>query len=131
MNFPLNIGFENLFSADFNAVIFSLFGMGLVFSGLIIISLYILVLPKILSFFQRSTITPEAGMPGENLENRDEKELMLAIATAFYLYQNFPEDNQKITWKSHGDVDSLWQISGRVQGMSQRSHVSRRFFPHR
>ncbi len=123
-----HIGFDNLFVNEFNAVIFSLFGMGVVFTGLVIICLYVLFLPKFLHLFDRQSKKDTTEQPQDAVE---EKEVLMAIATAFYLHRNFPEENQKITWKSHGDVDSLWQISGRVQGMSQRTHVSRRFFPHR
>lgn len=132
MNFSLpHIGTDNFFVGDFNAVTFSLFGMLLVFSGLAIISLYIAFLPRFLHFIDKRKRGGQAKEGNGVLEESPaEKEILLAIAAAFHLDQNFPEENQKITWKSHGDVDSLWQISGRVQGMSQRTHVSRRVFPH-
>ncbi|MCB2181428.1 MAG: OadG family protein [Desulfobulbaceae bacterium] len=133
MEFSFNhCGFSNLFVGDFNAVTFSLFGMGLVFCGLVIISLYVMFLPKLIAFMEKKPVSAPSVKEEESLDAQVlEKELLLAIATAYYLDQNFPEENQKITWKSHGDVDSPWQISGRVQGMSQRTHVSRRFFPRR
>ncbi len=126
------ISLSNLIIGDFNALTFSVFGISLVFSGLIVISLYVLLLPRLLQLFAKKTVSsPLAASADIAGEDPDEKEILLAISAAFYLHRNFPEEDQKITWKSHGDVDSLWQISGRVQGMSQRTHVSRRFFPHR
>jgi len=129
-----HMGLANLFAGDFNAVTFSIIGILLVFVGLIIISLYIVSLPWLLKRLdnKRTSISAEsADKVAEQQDIAQEKELLLAIATAFYLDQNFPEENQKITWKSHGDVESPWLISGRVQGMAQRTHVSRRVFPHR
>ena len=126
-----NFSTSNFYVGDFNALSFSLFGLSLVFAGLVIISLYVYFLPKLLQALEKKPATnPDEAVSGVE-EKVLEKELLLAIATAFYLDQNFPEESQKITWKSHGDAESPWQISGRVQGMSQRTHVSRRFFPHR
>ena len=125
------IGYSNLFTADFNAVTFSIAGMVVIFSGLVFISLYIVLLPSLLRFFERKG--KHVKTPVETVEASDfqEKELLLAIAAAFHLHQNFPEENQKITWKSHGDVDSPWQMSGKVHGLSQRNLVKGRDFFHR
>ncbi|MEN8140469.1 MAG: OadG family protein [Thermodesulfobacteriota bacterium] len=120
-----NISVSHLVTPEFNAIYFSLFGMGLVFSGLLVISLYILALPKLLKLpgWWRSRRRPET--PGAEEEvvagaNRDD-EVLLAIATAFYLHQDFPEEQEKITFKGHGDLDSAWKISGRVRGLSMRN----------
>jgi len=128
-----HMGLANLFDGDFNAVTFSIIGILLVFVGLTIISLYIVSLPWLLKRLKKWPARPAeaADKVAEQRDIAQEKELLLAIATAFYLDQNFPEENQKITWKSHGDVESPWLISGRVQGMAQRTHVTRRVFPHR
>lgn len=130
-----HMGLANLFACDFNAVTFSIIGILLVFVGLTIISLYIVSLPWLLKRLRKSPAArPAAEAVDKVPEQQDtaqEKELLLAIATALYLDQNFPEENQKITWKSHGDMESPWLISGRVQGMAQRTHVTRRVFPHR
>ena len=133
MNFSFNhIGPANLFSGDFNAITFSIIGILLVFAGLTIISLYIVSLPWLLKRLGKKPAHQESvDKITQQQDTEQEKEILIAIATAFYLDQNFPEENQKITWKSHGDVESPWAISGRVQGMAQRTHVSRRVFPHR
>ncbi len=121
----MNLSFDkispsNFYIGDFNALTFSLTGMFVIFSGLVFISLYIIVLPSLLRLLEGKRKT---AIPGGSEENDQdifvEKELLLAIATAFHLDQNFPEENQKITWKSHGDVDSPWQMSGKVHGLSQ------------
>jgi len=133
MNFSFDhMGHANLFIGDFNAVTFSIIGMLVVFAGLTIISLYIVCLPWLLKGLGKKPARPEAAdQAAKQQDMEQEKEILIAIATAFYLDQNFPEENQKITWKSHGDVESPWLISGRVQGMAQRTHVTRRVFPHR
>jgi len=127
MDFKLaQINADNLFRADFNAITFSLFGLSLVFSGLIVISLFIIILPKLANSSKKSNSKGDAGSPDTVLDSLAEKELLLAIATAFHLDQDFPEENEKITWKSHGDIATPWQISGRAHGLSVRSHVRTR-----
>lgn len=129
MNFSLNnISFSNLISPEFNAVIFSIFGITMVFAGLVVISIYITLLPKILALparFKRkkTKVTEVNGAP--------EQDILLAIAVALHLRQEFPAENEKITWKSHGDIDSPWKISGRVHGLSARTHVGRSTLPSR
>ncbi len=123
MNFSLaNISFSNLISPEFNAVLFSIFGITMVFAGLVVISIYVSLLPKILALparFKKKTATPKEE-PASS-----EQDILLAIAVAFHLQQEFPEENEKITWKSHGDMDSPWKISGRVHGLSVRTHSGR------
>ncbi len=130
MNFSLaRISFDNLITPEFNAVIFSIFGMTMVFAGLFVISIYIAVLPKLLALPSK---LKKRALQNDNKESADsEQDILLAIAVALHLQQDFPEENEKITWKSHGDLDSPWKISGRVHGLSVRSHVGRRSFPGR
>lgn len=125
MNLSLDkIGLSNFYIGDFNALSFSLCGLLVVFSGLLIISLYILMLPSLLRLFARKKQRTSTVNKEQEQDIFAEKELLLAIATAFHLDQNFPEENQKITWKSHGDVDSPWQMSGKVHGLSQWNQTS-------
>lgn len=122
------ISFSNLISPEFNAVLFSIFGMAIVFAGLLVISIYIAVLPKILALPARMKRRKSEIKEGCSSTEQD---ILLAIAIALHLQQDFPEDNEKITWKSHGDMDSPWKISGRVHGLSVRSHVGHRTLPGR
>lgn len=126
MNFTIEqISFANLHNGNFDAVWFSIFGMAMVFGGLVVISLYIAVLPKILALpsmlrrrnRNKSTVAPESG------EDDLEQEILLAIAAAYHLSENFPGENEKITWTSHGALESPWRISGRVHGLSVRNQV--------
>ncbi len=124
MDFSLDqISFSNLNTPDFDAVLFSLFGMSMVFGGLVVISLYIAILPKLLALpskfkNRKKTVAAKADDCGPA-----EQDILLVIATAFYLSQNFPDENEKITWKSHGALESPWKISGRVHGLSVRNQV--------
>lgn len=125
MNFSFaKISLANLTTPDFDAVLFSLFGMAMVFGGLVVISLYIALLPTLLTlpgrlkrmFRKKDGATSAADSPSD-------QDILIVISTAFYLSQNFPEEQDKITWKSHGDLESPWKISGRVHGLSVRNQV--------
>lgn len=125
MNFSFDqISFSNLYSADFDAVLFSLFGMSMVFGGLVVISLYIAILPKLLALPGRikNWKNKNTDTSKKNSETVDQ-DILIVIAAALHLNQNFPEEQDKITWKSHGDLESPWKISGRVHGLSIRNHV--------
>ncbi len=130
MNFSLSkISFANLVSPEFNAVLFSILGMAMVFAGLVVISIYITMLPKILALPAR--FKKKRGKAAKEESVSIEQDILLAIAVALHLQRNFPEENEKITWKSHGDMDSPWKISGRVHGLSSRTHVGRGNLPSR
>jgi Na+-transporting methylmalonyl-CoA/oxaloacetate decarboxylase gamma subunit len=125
MNFSFDqISFSNLFTADFNAVLFSLFGMSMVFGGLVVISLYIAILPKLLALPGRlKNRKNKATDTSKNNSETVDRDILIVIAAALHLNQNFPEEKDKITWKSHGDLESPWKISGRVHGLSIRNQV--------
>lgn len=115
-----NIGLHNFSQAGFNALPFSLMGIGLVFAGLLIIALYISLLPRLLELTKRKQ-SPRAKTVTD-AKNDQEEEILLAIATAFHLHSNFPEGSERITWKSHGDIESPspWLVSGRMHSLTNR-----------
>jgi Na+-transporting methylmalonyl-CoA/oxaloacetate decarboxylase gamma subunit len=134
-----HIGLTNFRTAGLDPVGFSIFGMAIVFCGLIIISLYIYFLPKLLGmaslFKKKMTANSAAGKKiDEDISPRDaairEYEIITAIAAAFHLDQDFPEESQKITWLSHGLDESAWLSSGIAHGVSRRHHlhITRRKF---
>jgi len=113
---PSNIGLHNLSQPGFDALQFSLMGMGLVFGGLLIIAVYISLLPKLLKIGRPK---PQP-VTDTSTEKNEEEEILLAIATAFHLHNNFPDGDERITWKSHGDMESPWLVSGRMQSLNSR-----------
>ncbi len=115
-----NIGLHNLTQPGFNALQFSLMGIGLVFAGLLIIALYITLLPKLLKLGQRKQPMSTEEAATAAAEKEEEEEILLAIAVAFHLHSNFPDSSERITWKSHGDMESPWLVSGRMQSLTTR-----------
>lgn len=110
-----NIGLHNLNQPGLDALQFSLMGIGLVFAGLLIIAIYIALLPKLLQLASRK---PSTGKQAINDDK--EEEILLAIATALHLHNNFPDGDERITWKSHGDMESPWLVSGRMHSLHSR-----------
>lgn len=116
--------------SNFNVISFSYFGMAIVFSGLIIISLYITVLPKLLKLLGLAKTNPatparasKVGTPKE-LSKLDD-ETLTAIATAIQLELMYSE-NHKITWEEDSRQDSLWRSAGKSEGLSRRNLSLRR-----
>ena len=120
-----HISISNLFQHDFNALTFSLLGMTIVFTGLVVICLYISMLPAILNRFNKKDAPAEADN-GETKPEKEEmfteKERLIAIAVAYHL-ENSSSENDKITWDSRPDIESAWQISGRVHGLAARGKI--------
>ena len=118
-----HIGLANLFENGHNYLSFSIMGMLIVFAGLAFISIYIILLPKILN------------LPSAIIEDRKEKkaetelteaknsELMLAIAVALHLDQTGGGNKEKITWNRREDSVSSWLTAGRMRGLAVRSHL--------
>lgn len=112
-----NIGLHNILQPGFNGLQFSLMGMALVFAGLLIIAIYILLLPKLLSIGAPKL---EKCTGKEVKDQQHEEEILLAIATALHLHNDFPQGEDRITWKSHGDMESPWLVSGRLHSLNIR-----------
>ena len=120
------ISLNNLFQHDFNALSFSLLGMALVFCGLVVISLCITILPMVLNWFVNQK--NDKVRKGNNLKSEidkifTEKERLIAIAVAYHLEINSRDENQKITWKSRPNVESAWQISGRMHNLTKHNSL--------
>lgn len=118
-----NIGIHNFQQPGFNALQFSLMGMTLVFGGLLIIALYIYLLPKLLALGERQPKRKKSQCNSEKCK-QEEEEILLAIATALHLHCDFPEGEDRITWKSHGDMESPWLVSGRLRSLKNRQQVN-------
>lgn len=128
MNFD-QIRFANLVNGDFNAVTFSILGMLIVFAGLTIISLYIVVLPKLLELpelLAGLTKTRRKTAAGQDEGGELDMETLLAIAVALHFDQIYSDDNRRITWARHEPQESAWCATGRMNGLALRSQLTRR-----
>ena len=120
----IKICFSNLFKfGDFDPFIFSLLGMGIVFCGLMIISIYIAVLPSVFKFFRKRKRAIKyhhvlIRMKENAAKDAKTDEIMTAIAVAIHLHQNYSDVQQKLTWSN--TTPSAWGESGRIQNMSRR-----------
>ncbi len=120
-----NISPANLFGNGQNFISFSIMGMMIVFAGLSIISIYIILLPKILNLpktLKAKKETKKQKAEGESRHDLD-PELMLAITVALHLDQTNSGSNEKITWPRSKEGDSAWLTAGRMRGLAVRSHL--------
>ena len=127
MDFSLNnISWDNLFVNGQNFISFSIMGMLIVFSGLSIISIYIVLLPKILGLPKLLRAEKERKKKKKeeigSLPAQDQ-ELLLAITVALHLDQTSSGSFQKITWKRYSAHESAWLTAGRLRGLAVRSHL--------
>ena len=127
MDFSLNnISWDNLFVNGQNFISFSIMGMLIVFSGLSIISIYIVLLPKILDLPR--LLRAEKEIKKKKKEEigslpAQDPELLLAITVALHLDQASSGSFQKITWKRYSAHESAWLTAGRLRGLAVRSHL--------
>ena len=120
-----HISLDNLFNQGFNAIQFSIMGMLIVFGGLSIITIYIMLLPKILGLpGQLKVKRTSPKKPDAESATADESELLLAITIALHLDQTRGGQNQKITWQRHETTESAWRTAGRIKGLAVRGHHS-------
>jgi len=126
MGFSLSqMSLDNLFNHGFNAIQFSIMGMLIVFGGLSIITIYIVLLPKILGLpGQLKSQRASKKKPAEEGATASEPELLLAITIALHLDQTRGGQNQKITWQRHETTESAWRTAGRIRGLAVRGHHS-------
>ena len=115
-----NISLGHLTDNGFDAIQFSLMGMTIVFAGLVVIATYIVLLPKLLDVISSLRKQQKTQQPKQDETCENELEILLAISAATHLHLNFPEGNERITWKSHGELESPWQVSGRMHSLGVR-----------
>jgi Na+-transporting methylmalonyl-CoA/oxaloacetate decarboxylase gamma subunit len=119
------ISWDNLFSHGFNAIQFSIMGMLIVFGGLSIISIYIVLLPKILGVpHQLKSKKAAKEKVEEETTKADDSELLLAITIALHLDQTRRGEDQRITWQRHDTSESAWRSAGRIRALAVRGHHS-------
>ena len=124
---------DNIFKPEFNALIFSLVAMGVVFAGLGTIAIYLALFPRLLVFLDagrmKEKISRKKGLVNEavlkkQIIEEDDQDLIIAIATAIHLEQSSTDDNVKITWNDHSFAQaSAWASAGRVDSLRRRGSI--------
>ena len=109
---------DRLIFGNFNALTFSLVGLLIVFSGLLIIALYITALPHVLHFLEFGFAKKKAEPKKDILSEQEiEEEIVLAVMVAFRLHNLGGFDEQKVTWQRHQGAKSSWDISRRADNL--------------
>jgi len=137
--FQLALSWQNVLDGDGIGV--SLTGMSIVFSGLVLISLYIAGIPRLFAFFDyrieagklkaerkaQKTVKKEKSdsQTGSILEGDPD----LAAAIAFVLRSEYEystaEDHQRITIVRDAD-QSIWAVAGKMRSLSSQARNIRK-----
>lgn len=124
MDFILNnISWDNLFENGHSFINFSIMGMLIVFCGLSVISIYIILLPKVLNLPKLLRSKKKTEKTESESPSAKDHELLLAIAVALHLDQTSSGSSEKITWKRYSESESAWLTAGRMRGLAVRSHL--------
>ena len=121
----VHVSWQNVLDGQGFAI--TLIGMVIVFSGLLLISLFIAQLPRMLDFFDRLTTRaarPEA--PSEAVAERvtvpQGEEIMAAISLVVHMeLERLTGESQKITILRRSGQGAIWASAGKVRSLSQRS----------
>lgn len=117
--------FENISAG--NGFETTITGMTIVFSGLLLISLFIILLPRMLSLFDRLTAkdkTPAAATPANAgaPSSPTEEEILAAISVAIHIeLERCGGDLQRITMPKRPSSGSFWHTAGKMRSLSNRS----------
>lgn len=118
------VQFDNIISG--NGISITVTGMTIVFSGLLLINLFIILLPRILNGLDRytahtvkkgqSTVAPKTpALPTDG-------EIMAAISLVIHIeLERCGGDLQQITIKKHPSSGSFWTTAGKMRSLSNRS----------
>lgn len=122
----MNISFQNVLDAD--GIGIAITGMSIVFSGLVLISLYITSIPKLLDRMERGAKklakkrAPAKG-PVDVVSGGTEltDELLSAIAYVIHMEKEYEdaEDHQRITVQ-RDEARQVWAVTGRLRNLSNR-----------
>ena len=121
----VHVSWQNVL--DGHGVAITLIGMVIVFSGLLLISLFIAQLPRLLDFFDRlTTRTARPEAPSEAVAERvtvpQGEEIMAAISLVVHMeLERLTGESQKITILRRSGQGAIWASAGKVRSLSQRS----------
>nr|WP_320050559.1 OadG family protein [uncultured Desulfuromonas sp.] len=117
IHFDLN----NIFLGD--GITTTIIGMTIVFCGLLLISLFIRLLPKVLSALDRLS-APRQELAKQPSTDRvaSEEEIHAAISMAIHMeLERYGGDLQRITISRHSAPGSFWNSAGKMRSLSDRS----------
>jgi Na+-transporting methylmalonyl-CoA/oxaloacetate decarboxylase gamma subunit len=110
---------------DGHGIAISLTGMLIVFSGLVLISLFITQLPNLLALYDRLTTRrsdQSVPVPTAPEASDREEDIMTAIALVIHLeLERLTGESQKITISRRPGQGSIWASAGKMRSLSQRS----------
>jgi Na+-transporting methylmalonyl-CoA/oxaloacetate decarboxylase gamma subunit len=122
----MNISFQNVLDAD--GIGIAITGMLIVFSGLVFISIYIALIPKILprmeSGFRKLKEKPSKAPKAAAMVSGGTdvtEEMMAAIAYVIRMEREYEdaEDHQRITVVRE-EAGRVWAVTGRLRNLSNR-----------
>ncbi|MEX0322080.1 MAG: OadG family protein [Puniceicoccaceae bacterium] len=126
----MDFSFQNVTNAD--GIGIAITGMAIVFSGLVLISLYIASMPKLLNRMEKEVAKKQArkaakkakvaaaAAPAKPVTELTD-EMMAAIAFVIRAEKEYEdaEDHQRITVQ-HDDASTVWAVTGRLRNLSTR-----------
>jgi Na+-transporting methylmalonyl-CoA/oxaloacetate decarboxylase gamma subunit len=125
----VHVSWQNVLDGHGFAI--TLIGMFIVFSGLVLISLFIAKLPRMLDFFDRLTTraaraarpAPAASRPDTGTAALPQgEELLAAISLVVHMeLERLTGESQKITILRRSGQGAIWASAGKVRSLSQRS----------
>lgn len=121
----VHVSWQNVLDGHGFAI--TLIGMAIVFSGLLLISLFIAQLPRLLALFDRLTTRAARPVaPSEALAERaagpQGEEIMAAISLVVHMeLERLTGESQKITILRRSGQGAIWASAGKVRSLSQRS----------
>ena len=123
----MNMSFQNVLDAD--GIGIAITGMLIVFSGLVLISLYIASIPSLLrrlesgfkKISEKRAVAPVPAVAslGGGTELTDE--MLSAIAYVIHMEKEYEdaEDHQRITVQ-RDETNQVWAVTGRLRNLSNR-----------
>jgi len=121
----VHVNWQNVLDGHGFAI--TLIGMAIVFSGLLLISLFIAQLPRMLELFDRLVSRAVRPAPSElavaeRAVVSQGEELMAAISLVVHMeLERLTGESQKITILRHSGQGAIWASAGKVRSLSQRS----------
>jgi len=118
----INLNWQNVI--DSNGITITLIGMLIVFSGLLLISTFIIILPHALAVFDRVVAGRQPQPVSAKVTSNDptEQEIMAAISLVVHMeLERCGGDFQRITMKRRAPTGTFWNSTGTTRSLSNRS----------